>query len=66
MAPRPLAEEVSQLVGELDEAALKDNSRSVQVVKLKATSADQVKQVLDRLIRDATQRQSSGGRRGRR
>jgi type II secretory pathway component GspD/PulD (secretin) len=66
MAPRPLAEEVAQLVGELDDAALKDNSRSVQVVKLKTTSADQVKQVLDRLIRDATQRQSSGGRRGRR
>jgi type II secretory pathway component GspD/PulD (secretin) len=65
MAPRPLAEEVAQLVGELDEAALSDNSRSVKVVKLKSASADEVKQVLDRLIRDATQRQSTS-RRGRR
>ena len=65
MAPRPLAEEVAQLVGELDEAALRDNSRSVKVVKLKSASADEVKQVLDRLIRDATQRQSTS-RRGRR
>ncbi len=65
MAPRPLAEEVAELVGELDDAALHENSRSVKVVKLKSASADQVKQVLDRLIRDATQRQSSG-RRGRR
>ncbi len=65
MAPRPLAEEVAELVGELDKAALSDSSRSVKVVQLKATGADQVKQVLDRLIRDATQRQGSG-RRGRR
>jgi type II secretory pathway component GspD/PulD (secretin) len=65
MAPRPLAEEVAQLVGELDTAALSDNSRSVKVVRLKSASADQVKVVLDQLIRDATQRQSTG-RRGRR
>ncbi len=65
LAPQPLAEEVAQLVGELDEAALRDNARSVKVVKLKSASADEVKQVLDRLIRDATQRQSTS-RRGRR
>ncbi len=65
MAPRPLAEEVSQLVGELDQAALHDSSRAVKVVKLDSVGAQQVKQVLDQLIRDATQRQSGRRRGGR-
>jgi type II secretory pathway component GspD/PulD (secretin) len=65
MAPRPLAEEVAQLVGELDEAALHDSSRAVKVVKLNSVGAEQVKEVLDDLIRGAAQRQSGRRRGGR-
>ncbi len=63
MAPGPLAREVRELVAELDEAALHDTSRGVQIVKLKSTNALRVKEILDSVIRDATRRRgSSGGR----
>ncbi|REK11456.1 MAG: hypothetical protein DWQ37_14330 [Planctomycetota bacterium] len=63
MAPGPLAEEVAQLVAQLDEAAEKDTSRSVRVVRLKAASAEEVREALDDLIRDSARRRFS--RRGR-
>ncbi len=60
MAPTPLADEVAELVAKLDEAALNDTSRSVKVVRLKSTSADEVQKVLEALIRDAAQRRGRG------
>ena len=64
MAPAPLAREVAELVAELDEAAMNDTSRSVKVVRLKSANAEQVRQVLDQLIRNASSGRSSR-RRGR-
>jgi hypothetical protein len=60
MAPAPLVREVSDLVAELDEAAVNDTSRGVKIVKLKSTSALRVKEILDTLIKDAARRKSSG------
>lgn len=60
MAPAPLVREVSDLVAELDEAAVNDTSRGVKIVKLKSTSALRVKEILDTLIKDASRRRASG------
>jgi len=62
MAPRPLVKEVGELVQELDEAALHDSSRGVKIVKLKNTSPQRVKEVLDTIIKDAVRRRASNPR----
>ena len=56
MAPGRWSRKSSELVAELDEAALHDTSRGVRIVKLKSTNAVRVKEILDAVIRDATRR----------
>jgi type II secretory pathway component GspD/PulD (secretin) len=62
MAPGPLVKEVTDLVRELDDAALNDSSRGVRIVKLKSTSAQRVKEILDVLIKDALKRKGTAVR----
>ncbi len=61
MAPGPLVKEISDLVAELDQAALDDSSRGVKIVKLKSVNAQKVKEVLDTIIKDAVRRRSTSG-----